>query len=136
VVRRLLDRIHHQGGTGRCWRIIFIEPGAQRQVISELNAAHDAEYAEVLERLPALAAGVGHGTRTRRLTYAEVRPPWPSASLRESLHRHRSPRQPVKRVAPGVGLFELGSIAATMLILRATELLTPPAAHRPRPAPS
>jgi MFS family permease len=30
-----------------------------------------------------------------------------------------------RRLAPGVGLFELGNIAATMLILRATELLTP-----------
>ena len=32
---------------------------------------------------------------------------------------------PVRRLAPGIGLFELGNIAATLLILRATELLTP-----------
>jgi MFS family permease len=32
---------------------------------------------------------------------------------------------PVRRLAPGVGLFELGNIAATMLILHATELVTP-----------
>jgi MFS family permease len=32
---------------------------------------------------------------------------------------------PVRRIAPGVGLFEVGNIAATTLILRATELLTP-----------
>lgn len=32
---------------------------------------------------------------------------------------------PVRRLAPGIGLFELGNVAATLLILRATELLTP-----------
>ena len=31
---------------------------------------------------------------------------------------------PVRRVAPGIGLFEIGNVAATLLILRATELLT------------
>jgi MFS family permease len=32
---------------------------------------------------------------------------------------------PVRRLAPGIGLFELGNVAATMLILRASELLSP-----------
>jgi MFS family permease len=32
---------------------------------------------------------------------------------------------PVRRLAPGIGLFELGNVAATLLILRATELLEP-----------
>lgn len=32
---------------------------------------------------------------------------------------------PVRRLAPGIGLFEIGNVAATLLILRATELLTP-----------
>ncbi|HSJ45155.1 MAG TPA: MFS transporter, partial [Euzebyales bacterium] len=32
---------------------------------------------------------------------------------------------PVRRLAPGIGLFEVGNVAATLLILRATELLTP-----------
>lgn len=32
---------------------------------------------------------------------------------------------PVRRLAPGIGLFEIGNVGATLLILRATELLTP-----------
>ena len=32
---------------------------------------------------------------------------------------------PLRRLAPGIALFEIGNVAATLLILRATELLTP-----------
>ncbi|CAN5485772.1 MFS transporter [soil metagenome] len=32
---------------------------------------------------------------------------------------------PLRKLAPGIGLFELGNVAATLLILRATELRTP-----------
>lgn len=71
-VRRLLDRIHHQGGAGRCWRIVFTEPGEEQQIIAELNAARDAEYAEVLERLPALREELAAERKRGRLTYAEV----------------------------------------------------------------
>jgi hypothetical protein len=71
-VRRLLDRVRHQGGAGRSWRIAFTEPGEEQQVISELNAARDAEYAEVLERLPALRDELDQERARGRLTYAEV----------------------------------------------------------------
>lgn len=71
-VRRLLDRIHHQGGSGRCWRIVFTEPGEQQQVIAELNSARDAEYAEVAERLPTLREELNMERARGRLTYAEV----------------------------------------------------------------
>jgi len=71
-VRRLLDRVHHQGGSGRCWRIVFTEPGEERQAVAELNAARDAEYAEVLERLPALRDELEQERARGRVTYAEV----------------------------------------------------------------
>ena len=52
-VRRLLDRVRQHGGSARSLRVTFPDPAEQQQVIGEFNAARDAEYAEVLERLPA-----------------------------------------------------------------------------------
>jgi len=71
-VRRLADRIHHQGGTARILRMSFAHPAEEHAVIEELNAARDAEYAEVLERLPALRQELAEETARGRLTYAEV----------------------------------------------------------------
>jgi hypothetical protein len=71
-VRRLADRIHHQGGTARILRMSFADPADEHAVIAELNAARDAEYGEVLERLPALRQELAEETARGRLTYAEV----------------------------------------------------------------
>ena len=71
-VRRLADRIHQQGGTARILRMRFADPADEDAVIEELNAARDAEYAEVLERLPALRQELAEETARGRLTYAEV----------------------------------------------------------------
>ena len=71
-LRRLADRIHHQGGTARILRMSFGDPAEEHAVIEELNAARDAEYAEVLERLPALRQELAEETARGRLTYAEV----------------------------------------------------------------
>lgn len=71
-VRRLLDRVRQQGGTGRMLHIQLTRPGEQAQVISEFNAERDAEYAEVLERLPALRAELASERERGRATYAEV----------------------------------------------------------------
>ena len=71
-LRRLADRIHHQGGTARILRMSFADPAEEHAVIEELNAARDAEYAEVLERLPALRQELAEETARGRLTYAEV----------------------------------------------------------------
>jgi len=71
-VRRLLDRVRHQGGSARSLRVTFPDPAEQQQVIGEFNATRDAEYAEVLER--GLAFGEERaleGARSRA-TYAEV----------------------------------------------------------------
>ncbi|PXY36797.1 hypothetical protein BA062_15730 [Prauserella flavalba] len=71
-VRRLADRVRHQGGTARVVRMRFTEPAEEQAVIAELNAARDAEYAEVLERLPALRQELAQERARGRATYAEV----------------------------------------------------------------
>jgi hypothetical protein len=44
----------------------------QQQIIAEFNAARDAEYAEVLERLPAFGEELARERARGRATYAEV----------------------------------------------------------------
>jgi hypothetical protein len=43
----------------------------ERAVVDELNAARDGEYAEVLQRLPALRHELAAETARGRMTYAE-----------------------------------------------------------------
>lgn len=71
-VRRLIDRIEHQGGTARVLRMRFADPADERSIIEEFNAARDAEYAEVLERIPVLRQELAHERARGRATYAEV----------------------------------------------------------------
>jgi hypothetical protein len=71
-VGRLADRIRHQGGTARVLRMRFAEPADERSVVEEFNAARDAEYAEVLERIPALRQELAQERARGRATYAEV----------------------------------------------------------------
>jgi hypothetical protein len=70
-VRRLLDRVHHQGGTGRLLHIA-LTPAEQAQLAAEMNTARDGEYAEVLERLPEFLAELDKERARGRTTYAEV----------------------------------------------------------------
>lgn len=71
-VRRLADRIRRQGGTVRVLRMRFADSGEERSVVEEFNAARDAEYAEVLERIPALREELAQERARGRATYAEV----------------------------------------------------------------
>lgn len=71
-VRRLLDRVHHQRGSGQALRIELTVPVERAQVIARMNAARDEEYAEVLERLPALRQELADERARGRATYAEV----------------------------------------------------------------
>jgi hypothetical protein len=70
-VRRLLDRVHHQGGTGRLLHIALSQAD-QAQLAAEMNAARDGEYAEVLDRLPEFLAELDKERARGRTTYAEV----------------------------------------------------------------
>ena len=71
-VRRLLDRVRQHGGSARSLRVTFPDPAEQPQVIGEFNAARDAEYAEVLDRLPAFGEELALERARGRATYAEV----------------------------------------------------------------
>jgi hypothetical protein len=71
-VRRLLDRVHHQGGTGRLLHIALSLAAEQAQLAAEMNTARDGEYAEVLGRLPEFLAELDKERARGRTTYAEV----------------------------------------------------------------
>ena len=71
-VRRLAGRVRQGGGTARVLPMAFTDPAEEQAVITELNAARDAEYAEVLDRLPELHRELADEQARGRLTYAEV----------------------------------------------------------------
>jgi hypothetical protein len=71
-VRRLTDRVGHQGGQARVLRMEFTDPGDEQAVIAELDTARDAEYAELLERIPTLRQELADERERGRVTYAEV----------------------------------------------------------------
>lgn len=71
-VGRLANRIDHQGGTARVLSMTFTVPNEEHAVIAELNTARDAEYAEVLERLPELRRELAAEQARGNVTYAEV----------------------------------------------------------------
>ena len=71
-VRRLASRVRQGGGTAWVLPMAFTDPAEEQAVIAELNAARDAEYAEVLERLPELQRELADEQARGRVTYAEV----------------------------------------------------------------
>ena len=71
-VRRLADRIRRQGGTARVLTMTFADPAEEHGVIAELNTARDAEYREVLGRLPQLRKELADERARGNATYAEV----------------------------------------------------------------
>ena len=71
-LRRLADRIRAGGGTARVLRITFEDAHEEAQVVSELQAARDDEYGEVLERVPAFLDELRSERDRDRATYEEV----------------------------------------------------------------
>jgi hypothetical protein len=71
-VRRLVDRVHRQGGSARVLRMAFTDPAEEEAVVAELNTARDAEYAEVLDRLPELRRELADEQARGNVSYAEV----------------------------------------------------------------
>jgi hypothetical protein len=71
-VSRLLDRVSRDGGTGRCLRLSLDDPAQEASIVAEFRAARDAEYAEVVERVPGLLAELEMEQARGRATYAEV----------------------------------------------------------------
>lgn len=71
-VRRLVDRVRANGGSARVLRIAFDNADEEAQIISELQAARDDEYGEVLERVPAFLEELSSERDRDRATYEEV----------------------------------------------------------------
>jgi hypothetical protein len=71
-IRRLVDRVRANGGTARVLRITFDDAGEEAQLVSELQAARDDEYAEVLERVPSFLDELSSERDRDRATYEEV----------------------------------------------------------------
>jgi hypothetical protein len=71
-IRRLVDRVRADGGAARVLRITFEDMSEEAHVVSELNAARDDEYGQVLERVPAFLAELRTERARDRATYEEV----------------------------------------------------------------
>jgi hypothetical protein len=71
-LRRLVDRVHANGGTARALRITFDDAEEEAQLVAELQAARDDEYGEVLERVPAFLEELRSERERDRATYEEV----------------------------------------------------------------
>lgn len=71
-VRALLDETRRENGTGQMQRVSFTDRAAEDRVIADMNAAVDAEYAEVLGRLPAFFSELEYERKRGRVIYAEV----------------------------------------------------------------
>jgi hypothetical protein len=71
-IRRLVDRVRANGGAVRVLRITFEHANEEAQLISELQAARNDEYDEVLERVPAFLEELRSERERNRATYEEV----------------------------------------------------------------
>jgi len=71
-IRRLVDRVHAQGGSARVLTVSFEDADEEAQVIEELRAARDDEYGEVLARVPGLLDELRQERIRDRATYEEV----------------------------------------------------------------
>jgi len=71
-IRRLVDRVRANGGAARVLRITFEDVDEEARLVSELQAARDDEYGEVLERVPAFLAELRSERDRDRATYEEV----------------------------------------------------------------
>ncbi len=71
-LQRLLHRVAREGGQGRLLRLRLVDEDERRAVVAELQAARDAEYADLLERLPSFFAELEMETARGRASYVEV----------------------------------------------------------------
>lgn len=72
ALNRLADRVRHGGGTARVLHITLSVPDEEAAVIAGLQADREAEYQELLDRLPEFTSELAAERAKGRLTYAEV----------------------------------------------------------------
>jgi hypothetical protein len=139
AVRRLLDRVHRDGGQGRLLRVVLPHSAEEAAVIADFQAARDAEYAELLERLPELERELAQERARGRTTYVEVEESeadlerfrsWlAKIAARDYFGAARGPqaRAAVERCAQALAAFEAAALA--------TEAPDPSPASAPQHAP-
>jgi hypothetical protein len=71
-VRRLVDRIRHQGGTARVLSMALTDQAEEDAVIAEFNTARDVEYTDFLGRLPEFHRELAGERERGNTTYVEV----------------------------------------------------------------
>jgi len=71
-VHRLVARVMRDGGTAQIWHIHVSSKAEHDQLVAQVQAARDEEYAEVLDRLPAFFTELETETVRGRITFAEV----------------------------------------------------------------
>ena len=71
-IRRLVDRVRANGGAARVLPITFADRNEEAHLVSELQAARDERYGEVLECLPAFLTELRNERDRDRATYEEV----------------------------------------------------------------
>jgi hypothetical protein len=71
-VQRLLASVRADGGTARSLTMTVADEAEYAGLVAEFNAERDAEYAEVVGRVPELLAELEAETAAGRVTYAEV----------------------------------------------------------------
>lgn len=72
AVAALAERVTGDGGTAQVVPIQITEPEQERRLIAQHIADRDAEYLEVLERLPGFFEELDRETRRGRVTYEEL----------------------------------------------------------------
>jgi hypothetical protein len=70
--RRLLARVHADGGNGQTLTIDVPDAAEHAALVAQFNTARDTEYAEIVERTPAMLDELATETARGRATYAEV----------------------------------------------------------------
>jgi len=71
-VHRLVASVRAEGGTARTLTVTVDDAAEYAELVAEFNAERDAEYAEVVGRVPQLLAELEQETARGRATYAEV----------------------------------------------------------------
>jgi len=72
AVAALSERVRQGGGSVRTLAIRVTDPGQEAQLLEELRAARDGEYAEVLERFPSFFEELETETARGRTTFEEL----------------------------------------------------------------
>jgi hypothetical protein len=72
AVAQLAVKVRADGGSARVLHLRVDQPDEQAQLVEEMRAAIDAEYGEVLDRLPEFFTELDTETARGRVTFAEV----------------------------------------------------------------